>query len=348
MRKFDYSFLKNGNIPADLVNIIANIYSCRTMDEIRKREYPTIYTELEKIAKIQSVKGSNAIEGIITTDERIKAIVNQNSAPLNHSEQEIAGYRDVLNLVHNYNDNYQFDEKTILDFHKLMLSNSKQESAGHYKSIDNVIMEIRNDGTRNLSFSPVAANDTKKAMEQLILAYKDAYQDDGINKIILIPCVVLDFLCIHPFDDGNGRMSRILSLFLLYKAGFDAGKYISFEEQINKRKNMYYESLKRSSDGWHENNNNYFNFVGNFLINLLCCYQELDKRFSTVNSKKINKTSRIEATVLNSLIPISKKEICDILPDVSPTTVELVLSKMLKDGSIIKIGASSNTRYFRQ
>lgn len=348
MRKFDYSFLKNGNIPADLVNIIASIYSFRTMDENRKKEYPSIYTELEKIAKIQSVKGSNAIEGIITTDERIKAIVNQNSAPLNHNEQEISGYRDVLNLVHMNYDNYQFDEKTILDFHNLMLSISKQESAGHYKTIDNVIMEIKEDGTRSVRFSPIAASDTKEAMEQLVLAYKDAYQDNSLNKLILIPCVVLDFLCIHPFDDGNGRMSRILSLLLLYKAGFDAGKYISFEEQINNRKGMYYESLKRSSDGWHENNNNYFYFVGNFLMNLLCCYQELDKRFSTVNSKKINKTSRIESTVLNSLIPISKKEICDILPDVSPTTVELVLSKMLKDGSIVKLGASSNTRYYRK
>jgi len=197
-------------------------------------------------------------------------------------------------------------------------------------------------------FSPVAASDTKEAMEQLVLAYKDACQENSINKLILIPCVVLDFLCIHPFDDGNGRMSRILSLLLLYKAGFDAGKYISFEEQINKRKGMYYESLKRSSDGWHENNNNYFYFVGNFLMNLLCCYQELDKRFSTVNSKKINKTSRIESTVLNSLIPISKKEICNILPDVSPTTVELVLSKMLKDGLIVKLGASYSTRYYRK
>lgn len=348
MRKFDYSFLKDGNMPSNLLNIIANIYSLKSLDETRKKEFSSIYTELEKIAKIQSIKGSNAIEGIITTDERIKAIVNQNSAPLNHNEQEIAGYRDVLNLIHiNYN-NYQFNEKTLLDFHNLMLNIANPESAGHYKTIDNVIMEIRIDGTRQVRFSPISAVDTKKAMEQLIFAYIDAYQDSEINNLLLIPCVILDFLCIHPFDDGNGRMSRLLSLLLLYKAGFDAGKYISFEEQINKRKEMYYEALKKSSNGWHENNNDYFFFIRNFLMTLFFCYQELDKRFLTVNSKKINKTSRIEATVLNSLAPISKREICEILPDISPTTVEFVLSKMVKTGSIVKLGNSTNTKYFRK
>ena len=348
MKIFDYSFLKSGNMPTDLLNVIINIYSMKALDKNRKAQFPNVYTELEKIAKVQSVKGSNAIEGIVTTDERINAIVNQNSAPLNHNEEEIAGYRDVLNLIHTNYNNYQFDEKTLLDFHSLMLTSASKESAGHYKTIDNVIMEIKSDGTRQVRFEPIKAKDTKQAMEQLVLAYIDAYQDSSINKLLLIPCVILDFLCVHPFDDGNGRMSRLLSLLLLYKAGFDAGKYISFEEQINKRKGLYYDALKRSSDGWHDNKNNYFHFIENFLMNLYFCYQELDKRFSTVNSKKINKTSRIEATVLNSIVPISKREICNILPDVSPTTVELVLSRMLKDGEIVKLGNSSNTKYFRK
>ena len=142
-------------------------------------------------------------------------------------------------------------------------------------------------------------------------------------------------------------MSRLFSLLLLYKAGFDAGKYISFEEQINKNKGLYCEALKQSSLNWEENKNDYFYFVGNFLMTLLSCYQELDKRFATVHSKKINKTSRIEATVLNSLVPISKKEISQILPDVSVTTIEVVLSQIVKDGKIIKIGRGTQTRYYR-
>ena len=348
MRRFDYSFLKTGNIPANLVELFAGIYSLKEKDTSRKSRFGTVYSELEKIAKVQSIKGSNAIEGIVTTDERIRAIVNQNSAPLNHDEQEIAGYRDALNLVHTTFNNLSFNEKTLFDLHRAMLTEAKPDVAGRYKSEDNIIMEIRSDGTKHVRFEPIPAAETKEATEQLILAYMDARDDYGVNQLLLIPCVVLDFLCIHPFSDGNGRMSRLLSLLLLYKNGFDAGKYISFEEQINKNKGYYYEALRKSSIGWHENKNDYFFFVSNFLMTLLSCYRELDKRFATVNSKKINKTSRIEATVLNSLVPISKKEICEILPDISPSTVELVLSKMVKEEKVIKIGQSTNTRYYRK
>jgi len=348
MRRYDYSFLKNGSIPAELTNLLTGIYSMRTEDKLRKNKYTSIYTELEKIAKIQSVKGSNAIEGILTTDDRIKAIVNQNSAPLNHNEQEIAGYRDALNLVHTGYEVLQFNKETILDMHNILLNEAKPESAGHYKTSDNVIMEVRNDGSRHVRFQPVSADETEESMEQLILAYIDARDQLHANPLLLIPCVILDFLCIHPFSDGNGRMSRLLTLLLLYKAGFDAGKYISFEEQINKKKGLYYEALKNSSINWHENKNDYFYFVGNFLLTLYSCYQELDKRFATVNSGKVNKTSRIEATVLNSIVPISKKEICDILPDVSPTTIEAVLSKMVKEEKVVKIGKSTATRYYRK
>ena len=348
MRLFDYSFLKDGNIPADLVNLFAGIYSLKEKDAARKSTFATVYSSLERIAKIQSIIGSNAIEGIVTTDERIRAIVNQNSAPLNHNEQEIAGYRDALNLVHTSFDRLAFDERTLFDLHRAMLSEAKPNAAGHYKRDDNVIMEIGPDGTRSIRFQPIPASQTEEAMEQLVLAYMDARDDSSINTLLLIPCVILDFLCIHPFSDGNGRMSRLLSLLLLYKNGFDAGKYISFEEQINKNKGYYYEALRKSSIGWHENKNDYFFFVGNFLLTLLSCYQELDKRFATVNSKKVNKTSRIEATVLNSLVPISKREICEILPDVSPTTVEAVLARLVSSGQVVKIGESVNTRYFRK
>ena len=348
MKVFDYSFLRTGNVPANLISLFAGIYSLKTKDEDRKSRFATVYSELEKIAKVQSVKGSNAIEGILTTDERIRAIVNQDSAPFNHDEQEIAGYRDALNAVHTNFENLSFDERTLLDLHRAMLSRAKPNVAGHYKKDDDVIMEIRADGTRHVRFQPLPAAETEKAMEQLVLAYMDARDDSSINSLLLIPCVILDFLCIHPFSDGNGRMSRLLSLLLLYKNGFNAGKYISFEEQINKNKGLYYEALRKSSIGWHDNQNDYFFFASNFLGTLLSCYQELDKRFATVNSKKINKATRIEATVLNSLVPISKKEICEILPDVSPTTVEAVLARMVKEGAVVKIGQSMNTRYYRK
>lgn len=161
-------------------------------------------------------------------------------------------------------------------------------------------------------------NETQEAMEQLEFAYLAARDDAGINQLLLIPCVILDFLCIHPFRDGNGRMSRLLSFLLLYKNGYDAGRYVSFEEQINNYKTYYYEALKQSST-------DYFPFIENFRSMLYMCYKELDKRFAVVHGKKITKKTRVEATVLNSLTPISKAEICRIHPDISPTTVEAVL-----------------------
>ena len=347
MRRFDYSFLNNGLLPANLINLTSGIVSLKTMAGVRKDEYAQIFTELESIAKVQSVKSSNAIEGIVTSDERIRAIVNQNSAPLNHNEAEIAGYRDALNTIHLNYEHMDFQQRDILGLHEMMMSIAGYEYGGQYKTDDNVILEVDTYGHQRVRFRPTPASETSQAMEQLELAYMVARSDANINQLLLIPCVILDFLCIHPFRDGNGRMSRLLSLLLLYKNGYDAGKYVSFEEQINKYKAYYYEALRQSSEGWSENKNNYFPFVENFLSTLYMCYKELDKRFAVVQGNKITKKARIESTVLNSLTPISKADICQILPDVSPTTVEAVLGAMVKNGNIKRIGQGRNTRYIK-
>jgi len=347
MRKFDYSFLNNGLLPASLVNLTASIASLKTMAGVRKEEHSQIFTELEVVAKVQSIKSSNAIEGIITSDERIAEIVNQNSAPLNHNEAEIAGYRDALNEIHMGHEYIDFRERDILRLHDMMMSLAGYEYGGQYKTDDNIIMEVDADGKRKVRFRPTSASETPTAMEQLELAYLEARNNANINQLLLIPCVILDFLCIHPFRDGNGRMSRLLSLLLLYKNGYDAGKYVSFEEQINNYKAYYYEALRESSKGWDTNENSYFPFIENFLSTLYMCYKELDKRFAVVHGKKITKKARVEATVLNSLTPMSKAEICKILPDVSPTTVEAVLGAMVKSGTIKRIGASRAARYIK-
>lgn len=317
MHIFDYSFLDEGLLPAEIVNLTATIAAFNAISDTRKESNKSIYTELEKIARVQSVKGSNAIEGIVTTDARIKQIVDGDSAPLNHDEREIAGYRDALDEIHSKHDQMSFSENMILHIHEMMTGVAGYELSGKYK----------------------------EAMQQLVLAYMDARDNPKINKLLLIPCVILDFLCIHPFSDGNGRVSRLLSLFLLYKSGYDVGKYVSFEEKINDSKDFYYEALQESSIGWHTNENSYFEYMKNFLSMLYKCYKELDKRFSTVNGKKLKKTERIEQTVLNSVIPVSKAEICDILPDVSPSTVEAVLGKMVKTGLVMKLGQSRATKY---
>ena len=347
MKKFDYSFLEKGLLPAGLVNVVSAIAELRERESQLKNNYPGAFTRLESIAKVQSVKGSNAIEGIVTSEQRINEIVNQSSAPLNHNEAEIAGYRDALNLIHENHGSLDIRERDILRLHEIMLSHSPM-SGGSYKQSDNVIMEVDAAGQRQVRFAPTPAGETAAAMKQLILAFIDARSNYGVNQLLLIPCFVLDFLCVHPFADGNGRMSRLLSLLLLYKNDFDAGKYISFEEQINKGKREYYNALRHSSKGWHENTNSYFPFIENFVATLLYCYKELDKRFAVVNARKLNKTERVKATVLNSLLPISKQEICYVLPDVSPTTVEAALAAMVRKGMVNKVGSGKNTKYIKR
>lgn len=347
MHHFDYNFLDNGMLPAGLLNITADIYSLRAMSLNRGEQYNDVYTALEEIAKIQSVKSSNEIEGIVTTDERIREIVNENSAPLNHSEQEIAGYRDALAEVHTDYRYMDFTEIDIKRLHAIMLNIAGYHFAGQYKTVDNDIIEEDRNGRRWVRFHPVSAKDTPDAMQQLTLAYQEARDNPNVNQLLLSPCVILDFLCVHPFRDGNGRISRLLSLLLLYKNGFDAGKYISFEEQINKRKGNYYDALGKSSEGWHENESDYSAFIMEFLTTVYMCYKELDKRFAVIGSKRVTKQARVEATIMNSLTPISKADIVKILPDVSATTVEAVLGAMVKEGAIRKVGSGRGTRYIR-
>ena len=260
---------------------------------------------------------------------------------------EIVGYRDALNAIHRGYAYLDFRRVDILRLHEMLMSMTGDEYGGKYKVSDNYILEEDSKGNRRIRFLPTPAAETPAAMEQLELAYLQARNDANINQLLLIPCVILDFLCIHPFRDGNGRMSRLLSLLLLYKNGYDAGKYVSFEEQINQYKAYYYDALAQSSVGWAENENSYFPFIENFLSMLYMCYKELDKRFAVVQGKRITKKARVEATVLNSLTPLSKAEICSILPDVSPSTVEVVLSAMVKTGSVRKIGSSRAARYIR-
>lgn len=345
MHIFDYSFLYKGSISAEIASLASTIAALNAISGERRRMYGGVYNELTTLARVQSVKGSNAIEGIVTTDARIREIVQGNSAPQNHSEMEIAGYRDALDEVHSRHEDLSLTEDTIRHLHRIMLRISADENAGIYKREDNLIMEYDEAGRRKVRFVPVPAAETRDAMEQMILAYVEVRDQTNTNKLLLIPCVMLDFLCIHPFTDGNGRVSRLLTLLLLYKAGYDIGRYVSFEEQINLSRDYYYDSLQESSKSWNDNINSYEEFMKNFLATLYRCYKELDKRFSTVNGKKIKKTERIEQTVLNSVLPISKAEICEALPDISPTTVESVLGKMVKAGSVKKIGQARATKY---
>jgi Fic family protein len=348
MRLFDYSFLKDKPIPANTVNLLTTVEKLTIDRKIMVESYPKLFEELTKVAIVQSIISSNAIEGIITNDDRIKGLLNGTVSPINHNENEILGYKDVINLIHiNYQD-YSFSEEQVLFFHRLLLSYERPPYAGKYKTNDNVIMEISADGMRSVRFRPTPAKETQAAMEQMILAYMDARDDSSIHQLLLIPCIILDFLSIHPFSDGNGRMSRLISLLLLYKNGFNIGKYISFENQINLYKKEYYQSLKLSSEDWSHGRNDYYPFINYFLVTLIRCFNELDKRVSILAPKVTNKKERIKTTIEKSLVPLSRKELQELWPDIALDTIKKVLIELQNDGYIQKIGNFKNAKYKKQ
>ena len=346
MKKFDYSFLKN-SIPGNLVGISNIVFSLKTKEDMRKAENKEAFESLRKSAIIKSIKSSNAIEGIVTTDTRIKDIID-GKPPITHDEKEISGYKDALALIHSEYNTLDFDIELICRFHKLLVGEVSPSEGGKFKSRDNLIMEYNSDGTRRIRFRPVPFSETEKAIEQLILAYMDARQDAEIPDLFLIQCVILDFLCIHPFTDGNGRISRLLTVLLLYLHGYDIGRYISLEGMINEYKESYYDALEKSSENWHKNENDYAPFILSFLQIVYRCYKELDEQFMNSAIKKAKKSERIEAVVMNAIVPISKSEIADRFPDISIKTIEYALSNMLKNGKIMKIGTYKNARYYKK
>ena len=341
MHRFDYSEIL-GDIPSDIVRLMMDITKIRSMENIRHLNYAKDYEHLENIAKIASVKYSNAIEGIYTSDDRIREIVLRNSKPLTHSEKEIAGYTKALNEIHTNNQGLKFDKETIIRIHSHLDTKDSDKMA--YKDRDNAIVSIDPLGNRHIIYEPVSAEQTEWHMEQLCLAYSEL-STQGYDPLLYIPCVILDFLSIHPIIDGNGRASRLLTILLLYKEGIDVCRYVSMDEHISFTRDDYYHSLELSSTGWKENRWTYFPFIRYFLRTLLECYTDLDTRFGIVDGRRMKKSDSIENVIKNSLAPVSKRQICMILKDVSPHTVEKTLKNLLSEGRIERIGETKSARY---
>ena len=346
MHRFDYRFLAE-NIPANLLDITGIIYDLRGRDEIRKASNRQVFQQLQHIAMIDSVQSSNAIEGIVTTGERMKALLNRETAPYTHDEQEILGYQTALHEIYSNYHHLEISGALLCHFHELLLGSTAPD-AGRYKQQNNWIQERDAQGKISVRFVPVKASETPEAMEQLILAYQEARQDSRINRLLLTACVIVDFLCIHPFRDGNGRVSRLLMLLLLLQEGFDIGRYISIEKKINEYRYGYYQALKACSDGWHENRNTYVPFITYLLQILYSCYKEMDGMFARHTAKRAGKGEQIENALLQCFVPVSKEEIAERFPQISISTVERVLGKLVREGRIEKIGTFRNARYRRK
>ena len=347
MRLFDYRKEPEKLLTPEIVQMIAGIHEHKGRQELfLEADIDELKTLLE-VALIQSTGASNRIEGIYTTDKRLKELVEQKAEPRNRSEQEIAGYREVLATIH---ESYEYivpRPNLILQLHRDLYSYSQSAAGGSYKNADNVIAETDEEGRQKTRFIPVPAFQTAEAMEEMCRAFLEAWEADHMDKLLLIPMFILDFLCIHPFNDGNGRMSRLLTLLLYYKAGYLVGKYISMEMLIERTKETYYEALQASSIGWHENENSYEPFVKYYLGIIQKAYNEFESRVEHLKNRSLSKPERIKAMIDQKVGKITKKEIMETCPDISKTTIERTLTDLVKSGYIAKVGSGPAIGYVR-
>lgn len=347
MRKFDYTKLPDELMHYELMNLISAIHEYKGKQELFIEAKPDILESMLEIAKIQSTGASNRIEGIYTSDERLDALVKLKAEPQNRSEREIAGYREVLSLIHENYDHITPNTNVILQLHRDLYHFSPSLSGGKFKNSDNIIAETDASGKRKVRFQPLSAFETPDAVDRLTTTFIEAVNADKYDPLLLIPMFVLDFLCIHPFNDGNGRLSRLLTLLILYRSGYIVGKYLSIEMIIENTKETYYEVLYDSSIGWQEENNRYFTFVKYYLEVILRAYKEFSARVELFQDRSLTKQERIRKLFDDTLQKLSKRVILEKCPDISTSTVEVALASLLKEGYIIKTGAGKNTAYIR-
>ncbi|GLC86904.1 Fic family protein [Lysinibacillus piscis] len=344
MRSYHYKQLKQLMLPMETVNLIAKMNEYKGKQELYKQQAPQILKALKDVATIQSTKASNAIEGIIITDQRLKSIMANESDLQNRSEGEIAGYRDVLQLIHSSFDAIPIKENVILQLHKELYCYVAIEG-GQWKNVDNVISETFSDGTKCIRFEPVSAFETPTAMRQLCEALRERIAKCDIEPLILISIFILDFLSIHPFNDGNERMARLLTLLLLYQCGFEVGRYISLEKIIEDSKEDYYETLRKSSIGWHDNKNDILPWVHYLLGTFIAAYKDLEHRVGIIETQKGSKQQRIHAFIEKKLGYFTKADIRNACPDVSEATINRVLNELKEQHIIAPEGLGRNAKW---
>ena len=346
MREFNYSAIKAQKWDSDILGLIAAIYKEAGKQEMYLKQRPEALEKLVEIAKIQSTEASNAIEGIVTTSTRIRQLVEDKTTPRNRDEQEIAGYRDALNIIHESFDAIPITRNYILQLHKIMYSHMNNPMAGQTKNVQNYISASYPDGHTEILFTPLAPYETSEALDRICEEYNRVIGNYDIEPLIAIPVFIHDFLCIHPFNDGNGRMSRLLTTLLLYRNGFFVGKYISLEAKIAKNKDLYYEALDLSQQGWHEGRENAVPFIKYILGTILAAYKDFEDRFSLVE-EKLPAIEMVRLATLQKIGRFTKQDIRELCPSLSVSSIEGALRKMVAEGEISREGIGKATCYCR-
>ena len=347
MRAFDYSKLADRTWDNEIVSYLSKIHEYKGKQEIFLRRKPVELKRLIEIAKVQSVEASNRIEGIVTTNSRLKRLMADKTTPQNRDEEEILGYRNVLNLVHENYDAIPVRSNYILQLHKELLKYTNYSYGGRFKTVPNEIDMFLENGEKVTLFKPLEPYETPDAVNSICENFQTALNKESADELILIPCFILDFLCVHPFNDGNGRMSRILTLLALYRSGYFVGQYVSIEKAIADTKEAYYAVLQKADKGWHEENNDPEPFIKYMLGVILSCYREFEKRLTVVHEAGAKRTSYdiVKTYASERIGKFSKQEVLVGCPSLGSSSVESALKKLVDDGFLIRIGAGRKTLY---
>lgn len=346
MRIFNYSSLKEQKWDSDILGLVAAIYKEAGKQELYLKQRPEGLEKLVKIAKVQSTEASNAIEGIVTTNTRIRQLVEEKTTPKNRDEQEIAGYRDVLNIIHESFDAIPITRNYILQLHKILYSHMNNPIAGRTKTVQNYISATYPDGHVETLFTPLSPYETPEVLDKICEEYNRIIGNMEVEPLIAIPVFIHDFLCIHPFNDGNGRMSRLLTTLLLYRNGFYVGKYISLEAKIAQNKDLYYHALAESQTGWHEGTENALPFIKYILGTILAAYKDFEDRVSLVETK-LSALEMVRRASKNKIGRFTKQDIREFCPTLSDSSIESALRKLVTAGELKKEGRGKSTCYFR-
>lgn len=347
MREFNYALIRDQKWDSEVLGLIAAIYKEAGKQEMYLKQRPDELEKLVEIAKVQSIEASNAIEGIVTTDTRIRQLALDKTTPRNRNEQEIAGYRDVLEIIHENFDTIPITQNYILQLHKILYSHMNNPVAGRTKTVQNYISATYPDGHMGTLFTPLAPYETPEALDRLCEEYNRVIGNMELEPLIAIPVFIHDFLCIHPFNDGNGRMSRLLTTLLLYRSGFYVGKYISLEAKIAKNKELYYDALYASQENWHEGKDDPVPFFKYLLGTILAAYRDFADRFALVETKR-SALETVRSATMNKIGRFTKQDIRELCPSLSISSIEGALRKLTASGELKREGTGRSTKYCRR
>ena len=344
MKSFTEDYLKNLSVNNELVRMIRRLGEYKGKQELFKRQSPDVLENLRRVALVQSTESSNRLEQITAEPKRFKALMEEKTKPKNRSEAEIAGYRDILNTIHTSALNIPFRCRVVQQFHRDILKFTGLPG-GKWKSAPNKITDTLPDGSRRVRFIPVDPFLVEDCMTRLHQTFQEELSMLVLDPLILIPLYILDFLCIHPFTDGNGRISRLVTILLLYQQGYEVGRYIGLERVIENTKESYYDALETSSNGWHKGKHEAIPWITYFLSTVLAAYEEFERRADMMVTGRGSKTEMVVNAIESFVGEFSISDIEKACPLVGRDMIRHVLNRLRDDGKIVNLSKGRYSRW---